>query len=216
MTDLEELRGYERFILTEEVMGSFGATAVCVVDLGREGAQIQHAQPLRVGTVARFWFRHGPVTVSSQALAVWSKLARQKSTEGKPVFRTGLRIEEETHDFSRCVTELVDRRLVHRDAQTLKRQRMIRANRAKVTTTPMPMKAIITPDQELLVRHVSDRLYANPSEAEKWAARAHNAVREASPALATELAKYPEHVIAVWEYLERTVPIWLIVRVLEK
>jgi hypothetical protein len=214
MTDLRELRSYDRYLPVDRILGSFGAGEVIVIDLSRDGAQIEHSVPVRVATVGRFWFKHAHVTVSAQALSVWSKLARQRTTEGKPIFRSGLRIEDGVDEFGRALVELTDHNLVYRDAKTLQRKRKLRENQSHRLTPIERMQAPILPDQALLVEHVRQRLKSNPGDLEKWTRHAQQAVREASPLAAAEMTRYPEEVLTIWEYLERSVPLWIIARVL--
>ena len=46
--DIEDLRSGDRYILTEKLSGSFGSAPVTLLDVGEQGVQIEHAQPLIV------------------------------------------------------------------------------------------------------------------------------------------------------------------------
>jgi hypothetical protein len=221
MSDQSELRSYERYVLSEALTGSFGSAEVRIIDLGEQGAQIEHALPLRVATVARFWFKRGEVAVSVQALVVWSRLSKHKSADGKLLYRTGLRVEEGAEDFSKSVAVLAEKNLIHRDSQSLERKRKLREERemaksASPTMRRVPMVTDVPPDQALLIEHARERLKANPDEAQKWYSRAYFAIRQGQTPLAAELTRYREDVLAVWEYLERSVPLSVISRVFEK
>jgi len=71
-------------------------------------------------------------------------------------------------------------------------------------------------DQALLVQHARERLRANPDEAAKWYNRARFATdEEGGQLVAAELIRHRQDVLAVWEYLERTVPIAVVMRVFD-
>lgn len=221
MTDIHELRSYERFVLNEPVTGSFGSAEVTIIDLGEQGAQVEHGLPLRVATVARFWFKRADVAISVQALVVWSRLSRHKSPDGKLLYRTGLRVEEGAEEFAEAITQLAEKNLIHRDSESLERKRKQKEERelAKNASPTMRMVRIesdVPADQALLIEHARERLRTNPEEAQKWYSRAYFAIRGGQTPLAAELTRYREDVLAVWEYLERSVPLSVISKVFEK
>ena len=51
--DIEDLRSGDRYILTEKLSGSFGSAPVTLLDVGEQGVQIEHAQPLRLARFKR-------------------------------------------------------------------------------------------------------------------------------------------------------------------
>ena len=61
------------------------------------------------------------------------------------------------------------------------------------------------PDQILLIQQARERLRANPDEALKWYNRANSPGRRGRRRL--DDPPYREDVLAVWEYLERTIPL---------
>lgn len=221
MTEIHELRSYERYVAKERLIGSFGSAEVTVIDIAEQGAQIEHAQPLRVATTARFWFKRGNVGVSAQALVVWSRLSKHKSTDGKLLYRTGLRIEEGAQDFAASVEVLAERGVIHRDSESLERKRKLREERAMAKSATPQMRMVRTDEdvpshQVLLISHARERLKANPDEAQKWYSRAYFAIRQGQTPLAAEMAKYREDILAVWEYLERSIPLAIIAKVFDR
>ena len=74
----------------------------------------------------------------------------------------------------------------------------------------------ISPDQVLLIQHAREKLKENFDEAQKWYSRAYFALRDSRLGNAAELMRYPEDVLAVWEYLERSVPLSTIKRVFDQ
>lgn len=194
-------------------MGSFGAAEVAIVNLGEQGAQIEHAQPLRVATKARFWFKRGSLSIAVQALVVWSRLSKNPSPQGKLLYRTGLRVEEGSAEFATTMRQMLEAGLIERDTDALERKRRLREERAAVkapTMRSLPTDDSVPSHQALLVNHARERLRANPDEAQKWYSRAYFAIREGRG------GSYSEEALAIWEYLERSIPLPIVAKALEK
>src|SRR5437868_4976196 len=100
MESLQEHRGADRFVVNEPLIGSFGSAAVTILNMADLGLQVEHAQPLRLGTKARLWFRRGDIGASVQAIVVWSHLSRTPNEQGKLLYHSGLRIEENAKQFT--------------------------------------------------------------------------------------------------------------------
>ncbi len=216
--DLRDLRAADRYVANERLVGSFGAASVVVIDLSDQGAQIEHPQPLRLALRGRFWFRRGDISVSSQAIVMWSHLSQRPNSEGKLLYRTGLRIEEEIDGYYTALQRLVEQQIVHRDLEALNKKRKAAEDKLKSTRPAMKMlrtEVEIPPDQVLLIQHARERLRMHPEEALKWYNRAKFALLE-DGAAGAESVHHREDVLAVWEYLERSVDIATIVRVFEK
>jgi hypothetical protein len=221
MSDPKELRVYERYIVREQLKGSFGSAEVSVVDLAEQGAQIQHSQPLRIATKARFWFKSGAASISAQGLVVWSRLSKTPNEQGKLTYRTGLRIEEGADEFAIAMMQLSEQGVIERDTESLDRKRKMKEERESAKSSFPAMRFIPTDSevpshQVLLIEHARERLRANPEEAQKWYSRAYFAIQRGQTPLAAELTRYKEDVLAVWEYLERSVPVSAIARVFDK
>jgi len=73
----------------------------------------------------------------------------------------------------------------------------------------------IPPDQVMLIQHARERLRSHPDEALKWYNRAKYALVEDDTAIGESL-RHRDDVLAVWEYLERSVPIETIASVFER
>lgn len=219
MTDISELRSYERYVLKQQVKGSFGSVEITIVNLSEQGAQIEHAQPLRVAMTARLWFKAVEVSVSAHGLVVWSRLSKNKSPDGKLLFRSGLRIEEGADEFRQCMQELLNKGAIEVDAESLDRKRKLKEEREQHKTATVRVMRIedeVPADQALLVTHTRDRLRADSNEAMKWYNRAYGSLRSTPAAQAAELRKHSEEAMAIWEYLERSVPITTITKVLTR
>jgi hypothetical protein len=121
--DVTELRKGDRFVFVHPPSGSFGAAEIVVIDVGAGGAQIQHAQALRIGTVARFAFRSGGEVVSTQGRVIWSHFLK---TPNGLVYRSGLRIQTDSA-YAASVNYFYKSGDATRDIESIerKRQRML-------------------------------------------------------------------------------------------
>jgi hypothetical protein len=219
--DVKELRSAERYTVTEKLGGSFGSAPVTLIDVGEQGVQIEHAQPLRLATKGRLWFKRAEISVSLHAFVVWSRLSKTPNDQGKYLYRSGLRIDEGTEAFLSAMQMLELHGVIRRDSESLERKRQRRDEREQEKTGKPVMKRVhtesdISPDQVLLVQHARERLKANFDEAQKWYSRAYFALRDGRTGLSSDLMRYPEDVLAVWEYLERSVPLPIIKRVFDQ
>ncbi|MCU1347669.1 MAG: hypothetical protein JWO56_699 [Acidobacteria bacterium] len=218
-SDIQELRAAERYMVVEPLAGSFAAASVWVHDICEHGVQIVHPQPLRIGTKSRLWFKRGRTTAATQATVVWSRLSQTPDAEGKLLYRSGVRLSSHDFEFAIALQELASQGVLRADADSLERKRQLLAQREADRAGKPVMKLRhpdlgIPPDQELLVRHARERLRANPEEARKWYHRAKFAIGDDGTNLgAAEVVRDRDDVLAVWEYLERTVDLAVIVRV---
>jgi PilZ domain len=218
-SDIRDLRAIERYVVVEPLVGSFGAAAISVVDIGEQGAQIEHPQPLRLGSRARFWFRRAEVAASVPAVVIWSRLSQMPNEEGRLLYHSGLRVEESADSFSSAIQALADHGIIRRDTESLDRKRRKLLEREHEKNAKPSVKIIrtedIPSDQALLVQHARERLLADPDEARKWYNRARYAIVETASPIAAEI-RGREDVLAVWEYLERSIPLSTIVRLFDR
>ena len=216
--DITDLRNSDRYFVTEKLSGSFGSASVILIDVGEQGVQIEHAQPLRLATKGRLWFKRAEVSVSLHAFVVWSRLSKTPNDQGKYVYRSGLRVDEGADEFLSAMQMLHEHGVIRKDTDSLnrKRQRLEEREQEKLGKPIMKRVATesdITPDQVLLIEHARKRLKDNFDEAQKWYSRAYFALRDGRTGVNADLMRYPEDVLAVWEYLERSVPLSTIKRV---
>jgi len=218
-----ELRAGERLVAREPLSGMFGATEVTLFDLGPLGAQVEHAHPLRLGITGRLSIHRDGVETVVSARVVWSKLSKTPNQHGKYLYRSGLRIEEQPTDFLLALHSLARGGLIRRDPNALERKRQYietkqqqQLQRQSGAFKPVAMPAeTIPPAQAGLVRQARALLRTHPDEAQKWYNRARYAITDVESAAASELVRDRDEVLAVWEYLQRTVPIPVIVRVFQ-
>jgi hypothetical protein len=215
--EVQDLRGTERFVISEAVAGSYGAVSIAIVDISPQGAQIAHAQPLRLGGKGRLSFRHGGLNVTAQGLTIWSRFAKSAETSSNMRYRSGIRIESDISEFATAVQSLIDRGLAQPDPESLERKRRRVMDRNVDKTSKLVVKgfnpeADIPNDQILLIQHARDQLRANPIEALKW----YNRAKYAAGVQIAEAIPNREEVLAVWEYLERSVDVPTIATVFER
>lgn len=214
--EVKNLRVSERWWLVESIVGSFGAAEVTVTNVTEQGAHLIHAQPLRLATRGRLRFKRGEIMANVPGMVVWSHLSKTQNEKGKLLYESGLRIEPEGDEFARVVTALGRQQLLRQDAESMERKRRrmeerVHAQAAKPAMTYI--RNVVAADEQLLIRQARERLRTNPDEAMRWYNRARFAL-EAEAMLSSEIP-YREEVIAVWEYLERSVPLATIVRIFE-
>jgi len=219
--DVNELRITERFRTAEALAGSFGSASVTLIDVSAAGAQIEHAQPLRIGTRARLWFKRGEVAVSLQAVTMWSHLSKTPNVQGKYLYHSGLRLEADTRDFYHALQALLDRGVLSPDHESLERKKKRALERAAERSSRPTMKYLrpdieVPAETQLLIEHARKQLLADPVEAQRWYQRAKYAITQGTATIAGDAIRNREDVLAVWEYLERTVEISTIVLVFER
>lgn len=219
--EVQELRSTDRFVAGAPIPATYGSATVAIVNISSQGLQIAHSQPLRLGSKARLWFRHGDVAVNAQGLTIWSRFSKPADPSDRNVYRSGIRIESDPAEFSLALQTLIDRRVVEPDSESLDRKRQRLRSRNADKTSKLVVKgfkpdADIPTDQALLIQHARERLRGNPEEALKWYNRAKYAMTANGTYIATEAIPNREDVLAVWEYLERTVDLPTIVTVFEQ
>jgi PilZ domain-containing protein len=219
--DITELRAAERFRTAEPLPGSFGAASIALLDISLSGAQIEHSQPLRLGTLARLAFKRGEVAVTAQARTMWSHLSKSPNGQGKYLYHSGVRLEAKTIEYDEALRELLEHGDIEPDRESLERKKRKELERTTEKNTRPIVKYLkpevdVPPDQQLMIEQARKQLAANPDEAQRWYQRAKYAITHGTANLASDDIRNREDVLAVWEYLERSVEISSIARVFER
>lgn len=218
--DVTDLRATERFIAAAPLNGSFGVASITVVDIGETGAQVEHPQPLRLATRARLAFKRGDDAFAAYGVLVWSHLSKRPNDKGKLLYRSGIRFEDDDADFPKIIDTLLSHGVVQSDPDSLerKKQRLVEREAERIGRTARQVRSLpqldVSADQVLLIQHARDRLRAHPDEAMKWYNRAKYSITQSSEPIAADLY-HRDEVLAVWEYLERTVDLPVIARVFD-
>jgi hypothetical protein len=115
---------------------------VSVINVSVVGAQVMHAQPLRIGTTARLAFRYGDVSVSVLAQVMWSHLWQ---TSDGHAYRSGVRLDAADVQYAAAVNALIRTGAIQRDTESLERKRQREAERElrrksgpKISPVPPP------------------------------------------------------------------------------
>jgi hypothetical protein len=206
--EVKELREAERYVFDAPLSASYGAVELIIVNVSEGGLQALHPAPMRIGSSSRLSFRAAGVIVGASGRLLWSHLSKEPDTNGKMLYRSGIRIEDPA--FAEAVRALVDKGFVKPDSNSLERKRKRLIEKEKSRSGPQ-MKVIVTeatvpPEQLLLIKQVRERLRTNPLEAN----RLYEQARTADAAKGVQ-----QDVLAVWEYLERSISLPLIMRVFD-
>jgi hypothetical protein len=217
--NVEELRRGKRFVIDPPLRGSFANTDITIDNLGERGLRAEHAGPIKLGITSRLSIIM-PTTqevVRIEARVAWSRLSRKPDANGKFLYRSGLRIDGDPEIMKAVLTRVIHVCMARPDTASLERKRQALAERARsraAATTLRPIatrEAEIPSDQVLLIRQARARLLARPDEAVKWYNRA-----KYSQTQTWEAGQHHrDETVAIWEYLERTIDIAVISRVLE-
>lgn len=221
--DLSDLRDSDRFISAQPVTGSLGSVGITIINLGIGGLQVEHVDPLKIGNQARLTLDIPNVKLPElRARVVWSRLSKTPNQQGKYLYRSGLRVDEDKDILARSIGFLIKSGRVYPDKHSLERKKQAQEDKAHRLAHPV-MKPILTrkdldisADQVLLIQHARDRLKSNPQEALKWYNRAKFSLNEeAVKGSSDSVMPFKEEVIAVWEYLERTIDLPKIAQVFD-
>jgi hypothetical protein len=221
-SNVTDSRSAARFKVDEPLHGSFANADVVIQDLAESGVQIEHAEPLRLATTGRLALKLGETAVTVPAIVIWSRLSQTPNAKGKLLYRSGLRLEASLEKFAKVINTLAGSGLLRSDHESLDRKRQkieekeqLRASRPVVMALPQVVS--IAADQLLLIQHARERLQSNPDEAVKWYNRAKFSLNEEGHRIVEAVTiQHRDEVLAVWEYLERSIDIMTIVRAFDR
>jgi hypothetical protein len=107
------------------------------------------------------------------------------------------------------------------DRESLERKKQRALERAAEKKSRPTMKYLrpeieIPVDTQLLIEHARKQLLSDPMEAQRWYQRAKYAITQGTANIVGDAIRNREDVLAVWEYLERSVDISTIALVFER
>ena len=219
--EVSEVRGDTRYHVDSLVTASFGALDVTITDVSSTGVQFRHSDSVRLGTAGRLVIQLGEnERIAVRATVVWSHLSQTALRQGLPPFASGARFDVAEREISdRLVRRLVEtsRARPRENSLETKRQRLQEKlrDRRQAGVARQTFTTQIPSDQLMMINQARDRLRANPDEARKWYQRARYALAEDESRATAAPKHYREDVLAVWEYLERSIDISVIVKVFE-
>lgn len=218
--DVSELRHAERFVVVEPLSGTYGPTPVTIMNLSTTGAQIEHPHPLRVGTRGKLAFTRGDIATTIQGTTMWSRLSKHADASGRYLYTSGIRVDSGNQDLAIALNGLFKRGVAKRDPESLERKRHKLLERlSERSRMQMRLNAptvTISQDEILLVQQARERLLANAEEATKWYNRARYVITQGGETTLPESVRGREDVLAVWEYLERSVDVMKIAAVFDR
>jgi hypothetical protein len=217
--DVSDARERQRFLLPDPLPAVFLGVQAVVLNIGSGGVQIEHADPVKLGVKGRLTVtiprRPEPMVV--QAHVRWSHLSRSPNKAGKYLYRSGLEYEEGAvgaalfESVSSNTIVILDRDSIDKKKK-LFLQRVTEKEARPIVKPIGTRKPEIDPDQLLMIRHAREQLRLNPDEAAKWYNRAKFSLADAG----VSNISHREDVLAVWEYLERSIDLAIIAKVFEE
>jgi len=182
-----------------------GPADVNIRDLSVTGAQIEHALPIK--PASRGTLRIG--SLNARATVIWSRLA------APGLYRSGLRIHEELDVVAAMIRDLLGRGVVRKQDSDIQ-LRKAEARREKEQATmrlirPIPKPTGPSEEVILLIRQARERMLMRPEDAVKWYNRARVTATEEQLRIAESGRPNREDVLAVWEYLDRSVDLRFVV-----
>jgi len=121
--DVRDLRSSPRFVVREPIPGYFGGIGVAIHDMAVAGVQIEHSEPVKLSSRARVGFKVDNTLFAVPGVVVWSRLSRSPETEGKLLYRSGIKLEDDAQRFANVINILVGRGRLRPDSESLDRKR---------------------------------------------------------------------------------------------
>lgn len=208
--DVVEARRRPRFGVPAHVRARFNGAPVTLLDIAAGGLQLEHSGALRVGLVGNVAI-DGEEHFELRARVVWSRFFGGSAQQN--LYRSGLSFEAldavagKLGRFIRAYGR-PDEGSLARKSERLAARRGSRPPVLHVTRSQAN-----TSDERMMIQQARQRLASAPDEALKWYNRAKFALTERAD-IAAELSSvsHRQEVLAVWEYLQRRIPISAIVR----
>ena len=214
--DINESRQENRYTVLQRIDGALASVDLEIIDVGEHGVQAKHITPVKLGTTGKLWF-HLPGTDTSVKLpahVVWSKIATKAGPGGVRPYYTGIRLDDPEGAMLAAIERMIELSVVRPDKESIERKRKALEEKEKSKAYSgvkfMGAKEPRIPDDViLLVKQARYRLQNNPAESVKWLNRAKYSLDEAGVQI-----HHRDDVLAIWEYLERSIELNIIARVL--
>jgi hypothetical protein len=224
--DVKDLRARPRFVFKLPLDATYNGFPVRIMNVSSSGMQIEHADPLKLQASAKLVISlpKSVDTISLRGAIVWSKLSRTPNKEGKYLYRSGVKLDGQGPAIAASVERVITIYGGEEDKESLERKKEIvkekaakeslRSQSASLDSTWRRMPSsqrIIDPDKVLLIEQTLSRLRKDPVEISRLAARARKALEDK-----VEGREGSDEALAVWEYLERLVPVGMVMEVVDK
>jgi hypothetical protein len=210
-------RSSRRFRIVEPLTGRFDGVPVTVHDISEKGLQIEHSVTLPLGSKGSLVYtipgRQRPVEVHGEIR--WTKPIRDGS---QLYYRSGMMIDRGADALNASIDLLLKKRVARLDRPEEAGQAASGSSasdsHSQVTAAEVPGE--IPPRVIAVVNEARDRLAMSFDESVKWYNRARFSL--ADPAVQREVRdmRCKEDVLAVWEYLGRSVDLHTVFRIFER
>lgn len=215
--EVSDARSEDRYRVQLRLEASFGGTDVVLVDLGEHGAQVLHPVPLKLGAIARLTFMAPPSNqqVRVHGTVVWSRMSAKPDAAGRRNYSSGIRIDDPDNSLPTLLPRMVEVNALRLDNLSLEKKRKVLLDKEKARQMPglkmVGQRPRMPDDVILLVRQTRNRLQDNPAEAVKWYNRAKFSLDQSGVQIHQR-----DEVLAIWEYLERSIEIEIIARIISE
>ncbi len=218
--NVEDLRSVKRFVIEPPLHGAFGNVDITIDDFAERGVRAEHADPVKLGSKCRLSISlpRSQETIRIEARVAWSRLSKKPDAKGKYLYRSGLRVEGDPSVMQAILAKMIYFCMARPDNTSLERKRKVQEERARVKAATPTMKLMvqhapaIPADQVLLIQQARARLQTMPDEAVKW----YNRAKYSQSAASDLVQHHRQESVAIWEYLERTIDLAVITRVLDQ
>lgn len=219
---IKESRVHDRFVAVPPLSANMGRSPISICDLGAEGLQIEHSEPLRPHDQCTISFEDPwkRSTIELEARILWTRVFKDPS--GHYLYRSGVKVGSPA-TLKQALNSLLQKGAARLDEESLERKRRTLEERANDVLGQMFVRAagataserLLTQAQIASIHHAADRLNANPDEAKRWAVLARFAVNNDPRHIAIRNGNVDDEFLAVWEYLDEAIPIASIRELLE-
>lgn len=218
-------RSAYRFRIQEPLQARFGNVKVSICDLSEKGLQIEHSEALPEGYSATLSYtipgRERQIDLHGEIR--WSV---PDTSGASPRFRSGVSIDENSDALDSSLDLFIRKGIAHLD----------RGNKASSSARATPPgnppevpviadgasarsfrnEARVNPVEQQAIEQARERLASSFDESLRWYNRARYALAEESVRRAVEGIRHKEDVLAVWEFLGRTIDIATIAKVFDR
>ncbi|MFA6958641.1 MAG: PilZ domain-containing protein [Thermoanaerobaculia bacterium] len=213
MISFEEDRKEQRFRFVRELDATLGRVPLVLCGIAESGLGVRHATPLRLGTEAslRIAIQEPDLTVQVAAFVVWSRF--MSPGEARP-YHSGLRVPDPYGELRAALDRLRSLGLLLEDDAPVKRIRTDAEALRPAAPLPLKRKAPqphLPPSVVRLVNEARSRLLSSPAELARWRERAKVTLHELGEPIPAR-----DDVLAVWQYLDRSLELETIEKLLDE
>ncbi|MEO8215925.1 MAG: hypothetical protein ABI718_02470 [Acidobacteriota bacterium] len=215
-----------RFRIVNPIPARFNGVPILVCDLADGGLQIEHTDAFVRGSsgLVEYTIPGKTKKIRVHGTLVWTRVADQLSDP--PVYRSGVKVEghvdalNSTIDFFlRSGIAKIDRGWREPTAKPGEKpaaEKPSSESTAAAPTSPAAPAGEITEEVILLIEEAREQLARSYEESLKWYQRARFSLSEESVQKETQDIHHREDVLAVWEFLGRSVEIATIASVFDR